>query len=66
MAEHRVEFVQLAHATRDLLDVHADLFREIALLLLVVRQEFVQRRIEKTNRRRQAFSAWKMPTKSSR
>ena len=36
-------------------DRNADLLREIELLLLLVRQKFVQRRIEKTNRCRQSI-----------
>ena len=54
-AEHRVELVQFVHALRDLLDGHAHLLREIVLRGVVVRQEFVQRRIEETDRRREAF-----------
>ena len=54
VAEHRIELVQLAHAADDVFHRHADLSREIELLLLFVREKFVQRRIEKTNRRRQS------------
>ena len=55
MAEHRVEFVQFVHALRDLVRADADLVRQRALRGVIVRQEFMQRRIEKTNRRRKTF-----------
>ena len=43
------------HALGDLLDRDAQLLRQIVLRAVVVRQEFMQRRIEEANRRRQAF-----------
>ena len=55
MTEHRVELVQFVDALRDLVRAHADLLRQIVLGCVIVRQEFVQRRIEETNRRRKAF-----------
>ena len=57
MAEHRIKLVQLAARAGNFFHRHADFAREIELLLLFVRKKFVQRRIEKTNRRRQARRA---------
>jgi hypothetical protein len=66
VAEHRIELVQFAHAADDVFHRYADFAREIELLLLFVREKFVERRIEKTNRRRQTVERRKMPMKSSR
>ena len=54
-SEHRVELVQFLDALLDLLDRHAHFFGQILLRRVVVRQEFVQRRIEEADRRRQAL-----------
>ena len=53
--EHRIELVQFLDALLDLLDRHAHLLGQVLLRRVVVRQEFVQRRIEETDGRRQAF-----------
>src|SRR5438105_3554892 len=53
--KHRIEFVQFIHAIGDLLVRNAQLARQIHLLLLAVRQEFVQRRIEETDGGRKAL-----------
>ena len=53
--EHGVELVQLMDAGHDLLDGDAQLAREIHLLLLGVRQELMQRRIEEADRGREAL-----------
>ena len=55
MTEHRVGFVQLAHASLDHGGLHAHEVGHFLLALVVVRQEFVQRRIEQANRDRQAL-----------
>ncbi len=55
MAEHRIEFVQLVDAPRDLFDRHAQLVGQFVLLRVIVRQKFVERRIEKTDRGWQAL-----------
>ncbi len=54
-AEHRVELVQLLDALMDARRRHADLLRQLLLLLLGVRQELVERRVEEANRRRVAL-----------
>ncbi len=54
-AEHRVELVQLRHARVDPRDRHAELLREVGLLLLGLRQELVQRRVEEPDGRRMAL-----------
>ena len=51
MPEHRVELVQLGDAPLDVLHGNVQLLREIELLLLRLREKFVQRRIQQTNRR---------------
>src|SRR5712692_7532432 len=48
MAQHRIKFVQLVHTTRNLIDRHSQFVRQFVLLSVIVRQKFVQRRIEKT------------------
>ena len=53
-AEHRVELVQLARAVGELLRIGAHGRRDLGDLLLGVRQEFVQRRIEQADGHRQA------------
>ena len=54
-AEHRVELVQLLDALVNTRGRHPDLLRQLLLLLLGVRQELVQRRIEEADRRRVAL-----------
>ena len=49
MPKHRIKLVQFVHAPRDLFDWHAELAGQFILLRVVVRQKFMQRRIEKTN-----------------
>jgi len=49
-AEHGVELVELVHAVHDLLDGDADLAGEVELLLLRLREELVERRIQETDR----------------
>jgi hypothetical protein len=51
MAEHRIELVKLGDALLDEFDLDAERLGEIHLLLLRVRQELMQRRVEKTDRR---------------
>ena len=48
-AEHGVELVQLGHAVLELLQRHAERLRDGGGLLVVVRQEFVQRRVEQAD-----------------
>ena len=55
MPEHRVELVEFRDATLDVFHGNAEFFREVELLLLRLREEFVQRRVEQANRCRQAF-----------
>jgi len=55
MAEHRVLFVQFVHAPRDLVRAHADFVGQRALGGVILRQEFMQRWIEQTNRGRSSF-----------
>ena len=50
MTEHGIELVKFVHAPRDLLDSDAESIRQFALLRVIVRQKFVERRIKKTNR----------------
>jgi len=47
--------VQLVHARFDLLDGHAEFLREVNLLILGVRQEFVERGIEEPDGHRVAL-----------
>ena len=54
MAEHRVELVQRIDTLAQLRRVHAKHGRDIADLLVGLRQEFVQRRIEQADGHRQA------------
>ena len=49
--EHRIELVQFGDAALDVLHGDAELLREIELLLLRLREEFVQRRVEQADRR---------------
>ena len=55
MTQHRIEFMQLVNTARDLFNVDAQFVGQFVLLRVVVGQEFVQRRIEKTDRRRKTF-----------
>ena len=55
VAEHRVEFVEVVHALLDVLDIDAEFLGEVHLLLLGVREELVERRIQKTDRAGLAF-----------
>ena len=50
VTEHRVRLVELRDAALDLLERQAHLARELGLLLLVVRNELVERRIEQAHR----------------
>src|SRR4030095_2862186 len=50
MTEHGIKLVQLVHATRDVFNRDAELVRKLVLLRVIVRQKFMQRWIEKTNR----------------
>ena len=50
MTEHGVLFMQAVDALDDAFHLHADTAGEVQLLLLGVRQEFVERRIEKADR----------------
>src|SRR5207344_3148221 len=54
-AEHRVELVQLLDAQVNLLRGDTQLFPERGLLFGRLRQEFVQRRIEEPDRRRESL-----------
>ena len=54
-AEHGIELVELVDARLDPLDGHADLLREVRLLVPGVRKEFMQRRIEEADRHRVAL-----------
>ena len=54
MAEHRVELVQFADAPLQRLDRDAGGLGDLGDLLVRVRQEFVQRRIEQADGDRQA------------
>ena len=53
MAQHRVELVQLVHALGNFVGANAGLIGQRRLLRVVVRQEFMQRRIEEPNGGRQ-------------
>ena len=53
-SEHGVEFVQVRHAARDFFDGHTELVGEFGLLIVGVRQEFVQGRIEQADGRGQS------------
>ena len=59
--QHRVELVQLLHAVRQLLHGDAHLLRQFLLLHFGVRQELVKRRVQQTDRCRQAFQLLKDP-----
>jgi hypothetical protein len=48
-AEHRVELVQLGHAARHFFHRHAELVGQFGLLVVRLRQELVQRRIEEAD-----------------
>src|SRR5262245_55403521 len=52
MTEHRVEFVQLRDAGLGLLEVQLDLFGQFFERVVVVRDEFVERRVERADRHR--------------
>jgi hypothetical protein len=54
MAEHRVELVQFTCARFSVVDADADAFGHFLELLVGMRQEFVQRRIEQADGDRQA------------
>ena len=47
MSEHRIKFVQLVNASRDLLNRHPKFVSQLVLLRVILRQKFVQRRVEK-------------------
>ena len=49
VTEHRIGFMQLRDAALDLLEAEAHLLRQLALLLVVVRNKLVQRRIEQAH-----------------
>src|SRR5438067_874862 len=53
--EHRVGLVKLLHAVLHLLEAHAQVVGQRLLVLLVMRQELVQRRVEQADRHRQAL-----------
>src|SRR5438552_8959904 len=55
MTQHRIELMQLMHALRDLIYGNAKLVRQFTLLGMIVRQKFMERGIEKTDRSRQAI-----------
>jgi hypothetical protein len=50
MAEHRIELLEAVADVAETLGIGADDVGELADLLVVLRQEFVQRGIEQTNR----------------
>src|SRR5262249_60464408 len=50
MTQHRIEFVQLMHAARNLFDGYSELIREFILLRVIGGQKLVQRWIQKTGR----------------
>ncbi len=53
--EHRIELVQFLHALLNLLNRHAHFLGQIILRRVVMREEFMQRRIQEANGRRQTF-----------
>ena len=55
MAEHGIELVQLLNAPLNLFDRDPEFLRQFTLLRVVVWQKFMERRIEKTDRRGQTF-----------
>src|SRR5688500_1962642 len=55
VAEHGIGLVQLLHAVLHLLEAQPQRLRERLLVLVVVRQEFVQRRIQEADRHRQSL-----------
>ena len=55
VAQHRVGLVQLLHARTHLRDRHPHDLRKLGLLLLLVRHELVQRRIDQADRDRLAL-----------
>ncbi len=61
MTEHRVELVQFVHAFGNFLHAHAEFFRQRSLRGMVVRQKFVQRRVEESDGRRQTFQFTEHP-----
>src|SRR4029450_9387023 len=50
MAKHGIKFMQLVHAPGDFFGGHAEPIRQFALLRVIGRKKFVQRRIEKPDR----------------
>ena len=52
MAEHRVEFVQLARAAAQVVDAQPGDLSQLGELGVALRQELVERRIEQTDRHR--------------
>ncbi len=54
-AEHWVELVEFVDAVDNLVDRDAELLREVGLLFLRMRKEFVERGIEETNGRRETL-----------
>src|SRR5207237_6065293 len=63
MSKHRIEFVQFIHPSSNNFDCHAQFFCQLVLLGVVVREEFVQRRVEKTDRCRQTVQCFENPDK---
>ena len=55
VAEHRIELVKVLDPLGDLVRAHSKLLSEGILRTVIVRQEFVERRIEETDRGREAF-----------
>ena len=55
MAEHGIELVELVHALGDVVYGNAKLVRQFTLLRTIVGQKFMERRIEKPDRRRQTL-----------
>ena len=53
--EHGIELVQFMHAFGDFLDIHPEFFRQGSLRGMIVREEFVQGRVEEPDRGRQTF-----------
>ena len=53
MSEHRIELMECLNTRRDFLNGDAHLLRELSLRLRLMRHEFVERRIEETDRCRQ-------------
>ncbi len=55
MPQHGIGLVQLVHAARDFVHRYADLAAQLLLLLGLMRQEFVEGRIERANGHRPAL-----------